>query len=76
VIAVISYVWFENDKLSIIIGIAIIVNMLSAAIFGSLLPMILQKFNIDPALAGGVILTTITDVVGFVALLGLASLFL
>jgi magnesium transporter len=76
VIAIASYIWFENDKLSIIIGIAIVVNILSASIFGSLLPMILQKFNIDPALAGGVALTTITDIIGFVALLGLASLFL
>lgn len=76
VIAILSYLWFGNLQLSIIIGVAIIVNIFSAAIFGSLLPMILHRFKIDPALAGGVIITTITDIIGFVSFLGLASLFL
>lgn len=76
VIAIITYIWFGDSILSAIIAFAIIVNIISAAIFGSLLPVILHKFNIDPALAGGVILTTITDVIGFVVFLGIASIFL
>jgi magnesium transporter len=54
--------------------VAVIVNLIFAAFAGALLPSLLIKFKIDPALAGGVILTTITDVIGFVAFLGLASL--
>jgi magnesium transporter len=76
VIAAITYLWFDNSKLSAIIGFAIIINIISAAIFGSLLPIVLHKFKIDPALAGGVILTTITDIIGFVVFLGIASIFL
>ena len=76
VIAFITYIWFADIRLSLIIAVAIIVNIFSAAIFGSLLPLILERFGIDPALAGGVILTTITDVIGFVAFLGLATIVL
>jgi len=54
---------------------AIIINLLVAAVTGAILPMILKAKGIDPALAGGVILTTVTDVVGFMSFLGLATLF-
>jgi len=74
VIALATYFWFEDMMLSVVIALAIIVNLIFAAFSGAFLPSLLIKFKIDPALAGGVILTTITDVIGFVAFLGLASL--
>jgi len=76
VIAVATFYWFDDIGLSVVIGIAIIVNLIIAAFFGAFLPLLLTKLKIDPALAGGVILTTITDVIGFVAFLGLAALVL
>lgn len=75
VIAVITFFWFDDLQLAWIIGAAIIINFLVAALSGAALPIILKRQNIDPALAGGVLLTTITDVVGFFAFLGLASIF-
>jgi magnesium transporter len=74
VIGVTTYIWFADLALSIVIALAIIVNLIFAALAGAFLPALLIKFKIDPALAGGVILTTITDVIGFVAFLGLATL--
>ncbi len=74
VIALATYFWFEDMMLSLVIALAIIVNLIFAAFSGAFLPSMLIRFKIDPALAGGVILTTITDVIGFVAFLGLASL--
>jgi len=74
VIALVTYYWFGDIVLSVVIGMAIIVNLIVAAFSGAFLPLLLTKLKIDPALAGGVILTTITDVIGFVAFLGLAAL--
>jgi len=74
VIALVTYYWFTDVVLSVVIGLAIIVNLVVAAFSGAFLPLLLTKVKIDPALAGGVILTTITDVIGFVAFLGLAAL--
>jgi len=74
VIALVTYYWFTDVVLSVVIGLAIIVNLVVAAFSGAFLPLLLTKLKIDPALAGGVILTTITDVIGFVAFLGLAAL--
>ena len=76
VIGLITYYWFSDILLSLVIGLAIITNLLVAAFSGAFLPLALTKLKIDPALAGGVILTTITDVIGFVAFLGLAALFI
>jgi magnesium transporter len=64
---------FADATLGALVGVAIVVNMLVAAVSGSLLPTILQSMRIDPALAGGVVLTTITDVAGFFVFLGLAT---
>lgn len=75
VIAAITFFWFNDLQLAWIIGAAIIINFIVAALSGAALPIILKRQNIDPALAGGVLLTTITDVVGFFAFLGLASIF-
>jgi len=74
VIAFVTYYWFADIVLSVVIGLAIIVNLVVAAFSGAFLPLLLTRLRIDPALAGGVILTTITDVIGFVAFLGLAEL--
>ena len=75
VIALIAGLWFHDLYISIIIGTATIINLITAAASGTLLPLIMKRMNIDPAIAGGVILTTITDVIGFFSFLGLATLF-
>ncbi|GHF98418.1 magnesium transporter [Thalassotalea marina] len=74
VVAVICYFWFENSVLAVIIAIAIIINMIVAAFSGVFIPVILEKMGVDPAIAGSVILTTVTDVVGFFVFLGGASI--
>ncbi len=76
VVAVIAILWFGSVKLGLIIGSALIINLFCAALAGVLIPWLLYRLSIDPALAGGVILTTITDVIGFAAFLGLATVFL
>ena len=73
VVAMIVYLWFQSVFLGGVIAVALMINLIVGAISGVSLPLILEKLNIDPALAGGVILTTITDVVGFVSLLGIAT---
>ena len=74
VVAFLTYLWFGRVDLGFIIAAALMINLLIGAISGVTLPLILTKLNIDPALAGGVILTTITDVIGFISLLGIATL--
>ncbi|WP_372626129.1 magnesium transporter [Arsukibacterium sp.] len=76
VIAVTTYFWFGDWIIGGVIGLAIVINIIAAAISGVFIPIWLEKLNIDPALSGSVILTTVTDVVGFFAFLGLGSLFL
>ena len=75
VIAAMAMYWFEDPILGGIIAAAIMINLLTAGLAGAALPIILERLDIDPALAGGVVLTTITDVVGFFAFLGLAAYF-
>lgn len=76
VVALIVVVWFGDFSLGLIIGVAMIINLLVAALAGALIPVVLKRYGIDPAIAGGVILTTVTDVVGFMTFLGLATIFL
>ncbi len=76
VVGLVAGYWFHNRDIALVIGAAMIVNLIAAAITGALLPLGLRKMGIDPALAGGVLLTTVTDVVGFLSFLGLATLFL
>jgi len=76
VVALISSFWFDNVGLGAIIASAMVVNMVTAGFFGAMIPLTLNKLGIDPALAGGVMVTTITDVVGFFAFLSLASYYL
>jgi len=75
VVAGAATLWFKDIMLGAIIAAALMINLVAAALVGTVLPLFLKSRNIDPALAGGVILTTVTDVVGFVAFLGLATLF-
>ena len=67
--------WFNDWTIALIIGLAMCINLMAAAVTGTLLPVLLRRINIDPALAGSVILTTVTDIVGFVSFLGLATVF-
>ncbi|WP_341707929.1 magnesium transporter [Halopseudomonas sp.] len=76
VVAGLAVAWFGNWQLGAVIAAAILLNLLCAAVSGLAIPLLLRRFGVDPALAGSVILTTVTDVVGFLAFLGLATLFL
>lgn len=76
VIGVITYFWFANPMLSLTICIAILGNIVVASLSGVWVPWLLNKFNIDPALSGAVILTTVTDIFGFIAFLGCGTLLL
>ncbi len=75
-IATVIAAWKQDLTLGIIIAFAMLMNMIAAALSGATLPIVMKKLRIDPALAGSVILTTITDVVGIFAFLGTATLFL
>jgi len=76
VVAAVAILWFGNYQIGWIIGAAIIVNLFVAAVAGACIPLFLKKMGADPALGGGVMLTTVTDVVGFFVFLGLASVVL
>lgn len=76
VVSVIVVYWFDDTSLGFIIGVAMIVNLIVAAGAGAVIPLALKRYGIDPAIAGGVLLTTVTDVVGFMTFLGLATMFL
>ena len=76
VIALLVVAWFDNWGLGAVLGAAILINLLCAALAGLAIPLVLDRLGIDPALAGSVILTTVTDVVGFFAFLGLATVLL
>jgi magnesium transporter len=76
VIAAVAAVWYHNIKLAMVIALAMVINLIAAGASGVLIPILFRRFNIDPALASGVMLTTVTDVVGFLSFLGLAALFL
>ncbi|MCH7696655.1 MAG: magnesium transporter [Proteobacteria bacterium] len=76
VVAVVAWLWFKDISLGVILGLAMIINLIVAALAGALIPLTLKRIGVDPAIAGGVLLTTVTDVVGFMTFLGLATLFL
>jgi magnesium transporter len=71
---VIASIWFGNQGLGVVIGLAIIANLFAAAVSGAAIPIILDKMGIDPAVSSGTFVTTVTDVVGFFAFLGIATL--
>ncbi len=76
IMAAIAYFWFGSGELGLVIGVAMIVNLFAAALAGILIPLGLDALDLDPAIASGVFVTTVTDVVGFFAFLGLAALWL
>ena len=76
VVAVSTYLWFGDWRIGAVIAGALVINMAVAALAGVSIPLIMKQLKIDPALAGGVVLTTITDVVGYLAFLGLGATFL
>ena len=71
-----TYIWFQDKMLAVLISCALVINLVSSVIAGILVPLILRKFNQDPAIGGSVVVTTFTDVIGFVSFLGLATLYL
>lgn len=75
-VALVTLVWFNDPYLSGIIAAALLINLLAAAFSGVVIPLVLKKIDVDPALSGAVILTTVTDVIGFISFLGMASIFL
>ena len=76
ILGAVAFFWFDQSRLGVVIAIAMVVNMLVAGISGILVPLALDKLDIDPAIASSVFVTTVTDVVGFFAFLGLAALWL
>ena len=72
----ITYFWFKDIIIATLISVAMVVNLVCSAIAGIFIPIILRKFNQDPAIAGSVVVTTVTDVIGFFSFLGLATIFL
>jgi magnesium transporter len=76
VVGLIAFAWFHEFLIGVFAAAAMIINLICAALAGFLIPVVLRKVGIDPALAGSVILTTVTDVVGYAAFLGLATIFL
>jgi magnesium transporter len=76
VVAAVTVWWFGDPRIGAIIGAAMVINLMVAAVAGVTIPLAQRRMGIDPALAGGVMLTTVTDVIGFMTLLGLGTLFL
>jgi magnesium transporter len=73
VVATFTYLWFGEWRIGGVIAAAMIINLFIAALSGFGIPLLLKRMHIDPALAGGVVLTTVTDVVGYMSFLGLGA---
>jgi magnesium transporter len=73
ILAVLAFYWYSDLGLGLVMAAAILINLLAGAFAGAVIPVILKRLKIDPALAGGVVLTTVTDVIGILAFIGLAS---
>jgi len=76
IMGIIASLWFDKGMLGVVIALSMVINLLSAGFFGSMVPLLLKKLDVDPAIGSTVILTTVTDVVGFFSFLGLATLIL
>jgi magnesium transporter len=76
VVAAVAFLWYRSWKIAGVIFAAMVVNLIAAALAGVLVPLTLKRLGIDPAVAGGVVVTTVTDVIGFASLLGLGTLVL
>ena len=75
-VGVSTFFWFEDKILAILISCALVINLISSVIAGILVPLVLRKINQDPAIGGSVVVTTVTDVIGFISFLGLATIYL
>jgi magnesium transporter len=75
-VALATIAWHQNYLVALALALAMVINLVFAALSGVLIPIVIRRGGVDPAVASGVILTTVTDVVGFFAFLGLATLFL
>jgi magnesium transporter len=73
---VVALAWYRDGRIAGVIFAAMVINLFAAALAGVAVPLVLKRMGVDPALAGGVVLTTVTDVVGFASLLGLGTLVL
>ena len=76
IMGIIASLWFDKGMLGLVIALSMIINLLSAGFFGAMVPLVLKKMEVDPAIGSTVVLTTVTDVVGFFSFLGLATLIL
>ena len=76
IMGIIASIWFDKGMLGVVIGLSMIINLLFAGFFGSMVPLLLKKMDVDPAIGSTVILTTVTDVIGFFSFLGLATIIL
>jgi len=76
VMGIVGVVWFGSPMLGVVIAVAMVINMVVAGFAGTVIPVVLEKMGVDPALASGAFVTTVTDVVGFFAFLGLAAMWL
>ena len=72
----ITYAWFNDIIIAVLISSALVINLISSVVAGILVPLILRKLKQDPAIGGSVIVTTVTDVIGFLSFLGLATIYL
>ena len=75
-VGTITYAWFHDITISLLISFAMVINLISSVVAGILVPLILRKFKQDPAIGGSVVVTTVTDVIGFLSFLGLATIYL
>ena len=73
IIGVVAGLWFQNHHLGLVIAAAMVINMLAAALGGILIPLLLDRLGADPAISSSIFTTMITDVIGFLAFLGLAT---
>ena len=73
---IVGVVWFGTPMLGLVIAVAMVINLVVAGFAGTGVPILLERFGVDPALASGAFVTTVTDIVGFFAFLGLASMWL
>jgi magnesium transporter len=76
IIGIIAAIWFDKGMLGVVIALSMIINLFMAGFFGAVIPLFLKKLDVDPAIGSTVILTTVTDVVGFFSFLGLATFIL
>jgi magnesium transporter len=73
ILSAIIIAWYQNFEMGLVIALALVINLIAGALAGVMVPVLLRRLSIDPAIAGGVVLTTVTDIVGYVSFLGLGT---